>query len=130
MLSAIASPSLDLAYDRLPARLDMDVLNSDLLLALSTMLVECLQLPRIDSEQFLRVLQFHIAALRREASKHRPSKAFHGGAMRCNQLHREHSLNLVFRLYALECSDHRFKSELSRFLREGLGKPEGLGNLS
>ena len=84
------------ADDRLPTRMDMDMLDSDFLLALAAIALESLDLHRESPEQLDR--EIAITVLRKDRlGGLQPPQSANRSDMRCYHLHREHALDFVLR---------------------------------
>ena len=79
----------------LPARMHMDMLHGDLLLALATMTIERIQQHGIGSREFVGLAQVFSMALERLFPDHGAPVALHRRVVRSEQLSRHHAFKLV-----------------------------------
>ena len=94
--------SLDGPDHRLAARMNMDMLDCHLLLALAAMLVEGGKLAFVYSHQPGRMFQVLIAPFKRLALKHRPPEALHRRIVGRDHLRGEHAFHFVARRNAFQ----------------------------
>jgi hypothetical protein len=88
-------PALDIADDGLTALVNVNVLNSDLLLALAAVAVESIEQCRIGAGELVRLAQSFLSALEALVADHGPPVAFHRGVVGCDKLRGYHALKLV-----------------------------------
>ena len=88
---------LDVADDRLPALVDVDVLDGDLLLALAAMAVQGFEQRGVGAGEPVRLVQVLAAALERLLAEHGAPVAFHRGVVAGEELGGNHPLKLVLR---------------------------------
>lgn len=105
---------VDVADDRLPALGDMDVLNGHLLLALRAVVFQTLNLHRKCARKFVERALGGIL-LRDIVDVGEPTRERHRGHMHLRHLRREHRLDLVARINALDHREHEIRS----FFRDG-----------
>ena len=99
ILRYFASPSprgLDHSHQRMPAGVHMDVLNCDLLLALSAMSIERIEQTGVSPGQFVGLGQVFSMTLERLLAEHGAPVTLHRCVVRCEQLSSDHSFKLVF----------------------------------
>jgi hypothetical protein len=89
------------ADNGLPAGMNMDVLDRDLLLALAPVAVQGFEKSAVCSGELVRLGEVLLTALKRLLGEHRAAVALHRGAMGCHELAREHAFQLV-----LGCDPH------------------------
>src|SRR5262245_33080840 len=95
--TAIPSPrrSLDRPDDGLPARMDMDMLDGHLLLALTAMVVEGVEQRGPRAGELVRLIEALAPALEGLLAEHGPAVTFHRGVVGGDQLCRHHCFQLL-----------------------------------
>lgn len=88
---------LNVADNRLPAVVDVNVFDRNFLLALPTMPVQRLQQRRMCARQLVRLSEIFFAAFKCLLGNHRPPIALHRCIVRGKKLCRQHTLELVIR---------------------------------
>ena len=99
-LISLRSPppgGLDHADDRLPARMDVDVLDRDLLLALAAVAVERFEQRGIGAGELVGLGEVLAPALEGLFADHGAAIAFHRSVVGGDQLRRHHAFELVLR---------------------------------
>jgi hypothetical protein len=86
---------LNVADDRLPAGVDVDVLDGDLLLAVAPVPVQGLKQGGVGAAKFVRLGQALAPALDRLLADHGAPVAFHRGSMAREELSGQHAFQLV-----------------------------------
>jgi hypothetical protein len=86
----------------LAARLHVDIFDGDLLLAFAAVLVQGVNLARINRHQLRRMLQTLFNARKCLARNHRAAQALQGGTVCRDHLSGEHSFDLVRGLNTLQ----------------------------
>ena len=97
------------ANNRLPACIDVDMLDRDLLLAFAAMAVECFKKGCVSSRKLAGLGQTFIAPLRGLACKPGSTIAIHYGVVSGNQLRSYHAFQLVPGTDAHQSRDSRVK---------------------
>ena len=88
---------LDQTDHSLPAGVDVNMLDRNLLLALAAMSTEGVQQSGVGAGKFVGLIQIFPVALKRLIPNHGPPITFHRGIMCGDELRREHPLHLIFR---------------------------------
>jgi hypothetical protein len=100
-----AVSSLDGPDHRLAARVNMDMLDCHLLLALAAMLVQRVEQRRPSAGQLVRLVEILAPALEGLLPDHGAAVAFHRGVVSRDQLRRHHALQFILRADASQPGD-------------------------
>lgn len=127
-LLAAALACLNIADDRLPAGLHVDVLHGHLSLALAAVLVQGFKLFRIEHHQLLCVLKRHVAPREGLVGKSGAFKTFERRIMGSNHLHSQHTLGAIGRLQAFVEFQGPYDTLMFRLFACILVNPKKLGD--
>lgn len=89
------SPPLNVADNRLPAAVDVNVFDRNFLSALAPMPAQCFQQSGVRSIQYVGLPQIFLAAFKCLLRHHRPPIALHRRIVRGEKLDRQHTLEFV-----------------------------------
>lgn len=120
---------LDIADDCLTTLLDFDMLDSDLLLSLATVLVEGPKLARIERHHLMRMLVVKIARLECLARQGCAPQTIDCGKMGAAPLLHQHPLHAIRRLQAVGVLSRTNNPNMEGFVAYALVVPKELGQL-